>query len=294
MIKSVIYSDPKNQQIYGNPDCPVKHLQFTVVNNPQPDQFFENYRLRDMSTNDEVPVFWIIKDAARGTGVQNRVQIIFTPHYIVTHITMMEDIVHPIKNVIRPTYPIRARQIPAEENAFFNQMQQAGINVVYTNQYGVSLDDGVIDGEYYAEDHETLVLKLTERERNGSVSLWKNITWHVESTVQASSKKDKEFLSFAPYVANTRHNPAKSELHKFDEFFIKPGETVTSTVFEDSTHSLLYVGKGSVNINGVEVNKFEFYEHDATIPASITSTDNSVVVQVSKVPTIDFSGLITE
>lgn len=292
MVERIKYRDPKNHATFSN--SPVQHLQFTVVNNPQPEQFFEDYQLRDMTPNEEVPVFWIIPENSPSLGVPNKVEIIFTPHYIVTHITMLEDIVHPIKNVIRPTYPIRARLIPAEENAFFNQMQNAGINVVYTNQYGVSLDDGVIDGEYYAEDHETLVLKLTEQERNGSVSLWKNITWHVETTVQATSRKNKQFLSIAPYVSNTRHNPNKSVPHKFDEFFIKPGTTQTSTIIEDSTHSLLYVGKGSVVINGTTVNQYEFYEHDATVPTSITAVDDSVVVQVSKVPSIDFTGLITE
>lgn len=296
MIKPIFYREHTNLSMYSDPNCPVQHLQFTVVNNPQPDQYFEDYQLRDMTTNEEVPMFWYFDEPralTAGLNVQNK--IIFTPYYIVTYITMINDITYPMKNVIRPTMPIHARSIPENENGYFNQMQGLGLNMLFMNQYGIFLDDEGMDTTFFADDHVTPVASLPYRNRKpGSTSLWKNITWHPETTVLVSAKKNCQFLSFAPYVSNTRHNLEKSQLHKFEEYFIKAGDTVQTTVFDDATYSLLHVGKGVATINGMAVQKYEFYEHDARLPATITAQEDCVIVQTSKVPTIDFTGLITE
>ena len=292
MVERIKYRDLRNHDIFHSDRCKVKHLQFTVVNNPQPEQFFEDYKMRDMSTNDEVPIIRIPDDPDQSMSPdpETEIDIIFTPDYLYSYIRSPKDFKTNGKVVVRPTNPIYSRTMSGNENVAYSRMQRQGVKMLYINQYAIFLSDNAVDGIIYAADHITEISYYDKDESFSSI--WRNITWQPEATVRITAKSDYEMLSIAPYITNQRHNPDLTPLHKFDEYILRKGETINTTVFDDSTYSLLHVGKGIAQINGVPVQRYEFYEHDATTAIAITAIEDCIVVQTSKVPTIDFTGLI--
>lgn len=294
MVERIKYRNQHNHDFFNSDKSAVKHYQFTVVNNPQPTQYYEDCRMRDMTTNDEVPVFRIMDNPNQpmNPALGTDVDIIFTQDYLYSYIRAPagSNFKTNCKVVVRPTRPIYARDISDNENYTFSRLQKDGLNVLYTNQYAGFLSEVGIDTILYDVDHITEKSMFRKLERNSC--LWRNIPWHVEATTRMIPDEAYEMLSIAPYITNQRHNPALTPLHKFDEFILRKGDTINTTIFEDSTHSLLHVAKGSAIIDRTTVERYEFYEHDATIPATITASEDCFVVQISKVPSIDFSGII--
>lgn len=293
MVDRIKYRNQENHENFHRDSCVVKHFQFTVVNNPQPVQYFEDCRMRDMSTNDEVPVLRIMDDPSQlmDPALGTEVDIIFTPDYLYSYIRSPRgDFKTNCKIVVNPTYPIHARSISDNENYTFSRLQKDGLEIIYMNQYAGFLTENGIDTILY--DPVTLTEKSCFKKEERNSCLWRNIPWHVEAATRMVSNESYELLAIAPYITNQRHNLELTPLHKFDEFILRKGDKISSTIFEDSTHSLLHVARGSAIIDGMNVGRYEFYEHDPTAPASITAVEDCFIVQISKVPSIDFTGLV--
>ena len=294
MVERIKYRNQNHHDFFNSDKSTIKHYQFTVVNNPQPTQYFEDCQMRDMSTNDEVPVIRIMDDPSQNMApaLGTEVDIIFTPDYLYSYIrsTSGSDFKTNCKVVVRPTNPIYARSISDNENYTFSRLQKDGLKVLYMNQYAGFISEVGIDTILYDADHVTPKSTFKKLERNSC--LWRNIPWHVEATTYMTPDEGYEMLAIAPYITNQRHNLKLTPLHKFDEYILRAGDTIKTTIFEESTYSLLHVAAGSAIINEMVVNRYEFYEHDPKVSASITAVEDCFIVQVSKVPSIDFTGLI--
>lgn len=285
----VQYRDPlvkEDQDKIGS-----KSLQFTVVNDPEPTQYFEDLPKIDLS-GEVAPV----GPAAAAPAVVLPIEMITIPDFKIIYQTMKnQNHTVPLNNYrydmfgFDPLSMDRAKASPAILRNIDNNL-----TIVYMNRFNISLN-GLTKATYTWNDG-TVIEEVTDNVVDQTPLLYDNIP---VATVLAREGKpiddipdivfategDVEMVLYMPIKMKDRfsmaENKANDRLYRFEYYFMNASETVNSKVFDTAKQSLIHVVKGSVAIGEYTVDKQNFYRHDGTQSVAITAGANGAVVVIS-------------
>lgn len=168
--------------------------------------------------------------------------------------------------------------------------------------YYISRFSAVVEGQYtayhnFANGHSVVI----QSDNFGDPMTYNNVP--LTPVIMVTGEETNEYPSlsydslgvesvvFMPLDWKNKFNLAQHELddvvYKYHTYRLSPNETRATAVISDATYSLIYVADGLVTINGMIVDKFNFYEIDATTSIDIVNgSDQTTAIQITKVPTL--------
>ena len=288
MLKEITFNNDSTKQFLANNGITV--LQYTVVNNPQPDQIFEDLPPFVMGDNMPMP--------QNNATVASAYQIAIPNYRVVFNIMADGDQKIPYDNhdpnmtTLNPANVDDSKATLAVRGNIYN-----GLELAYINRFNINLEGQTVS-TYTWSNGDTKT--ITDDNGFGTAAmLYDNVP--MTSVIGVDGNENLPNITynttgvknvlFLPLQLGNRFDLAKCEelgiVHKFDYHIIAPGETVSTKTFSDAEFSLICCVSGEVTIGEYTVPEMNFYELDATQSVTVTAgATHSIIVQLIKVPTI--------
>jgi hypothetical protein len=285
MLQEITFSNTDIKDAMANNG--ITCLQYTVVNNPQPDQTFESLEGFDMGGAMPTP--------------QNNARITKSYHIAIPNYKVMFSTLEDAEQKIpfdnySPTMTMLTNPDPAKSTPAVLSNFENGISVGYVNRFNVNID-GVTKTTYTWANGQS---KSIQTQGIGSgVMLHDNVPVTSILGTDANTElpnivyatEGVTYVLFIPLKLYARFDLSKCEelgvVHKFDRIIIPAGQSIDTKSFSDAQFSTICCVKGEVTIGGYTVPQMAFYELDATQSVTVTAgTQDSIIVQLIRVPTI--------
>lgn len=283
----VQFKDPKIQE--DQHKIGTKTLQFTVVNNPQPTQIFEDLPKLDLGT--EPP-----PAAGAGPTVNGNTEQINIPGFKVIYQTLKnQNHTLPLNNyhIDMIVYDELNIDRSKASKAVIRNLDN-NLRVAYMNRFTISVN-GITKAKYIWTDG-TVLEEICDNIVDQTPLLYDNIPLTTVLSRDGTPVDDMPEIIFGTdndtviilYMPidmknrfNLEQNKANGNLHRFEYYFINPSETINSKVFATALDSLVHVVKGTATIGEYTLEKQNFYSHSGARPVEITAGIDGAVVVIS-------------